>query len=382
MEYYKEGIMKLISFALTTEHVDLLISHGVQDIIVSCAELSRFHQNNLETLLSLTNYIKKKNAKVILEWDVLYPENTLPQALSVFERLPLHDYSAIRVQDPGLVFHVKNNYPWLPIQLILETGNHNLIGLKTWEEYLGKQLEKLILSNELSREHLKSYAAELKTPIEVLIFGRILLFYGPRKLLSPVEKSSSSNDYITAIGTSEESPHSGFPLIENRHGTFMFNVKDLSLMDHLQELDEIGISFGRVDLRFDNSIDQIGDLLSYKGPRPLIKGFYQINKTDVLFSKLKNKKTNRTDKNFIGVVVDVERDKGIAILVKCKNFTHESDSQFKIITPEGKEKILQRFSLRNSSNETIQKAKEGDIVICSFINGVSVKSQVYSLATD
>jgi hypothetical protein len=68
--------MKLISFALTTEQVDLLISHGIQEIIVSCVELSRFHQNNLETLLSLTNYIIKKNAKVILEWDVLYPENT------------------------------------------------------------------------------------------------------------------------------------------------------------------------------------------------------------------------------------------------------------------------------------------------------------------
>jgi putative protease len=369
--------MNLLSYAENLEQVETLIKSGIKEIIVSCKELSRFHQNDLESMLIFTNVIKKNNCVAILEWDVLYPENTLPNAMDIFLKTPLHDFSAIRLQDPGLVHLIKNKYSWMPIHLILETGNHNVIALQTWETYLGTQLERLVLSNELSREHLSTYAKVLKTPIEVLIFGRILLFYSPRKLLSPLEKGHVHRDYISASGISEESPHSGFPLVENRHGTFMFNVKDLSLMDHIDELQELGIKHGRLDLRFDNAMEKLADLKSFKGPRPLVKGFYQINKTDILFSKLKNKKTNRSDENFLGVVVDVERDKGIAILVKARLFKLEESTQLKIITPEGKEKILQRFSLHNSAHENIESAKEGDIVICSFISGVSVKSQVY-----
>jgi putative protease len=235
-----------------------------------------------------------------------------------------------------------------------------------------------VLSNELSKEHLKSYAQLLKTPIEVLVFGRILLFYSPRKLLSPLEKNEViAQQYISASGTSEESPHSGFPLIENMHGTFMFNVKDLSLIENLSELREMGILNHRLDLRFDNSINQIDSLESFNGPRPLIKGFYQINKTDILFSKLKNKKTLRSDLGFLGVIVDVEREKGLAILVKKKDFNKNSDTKLKIITPEGKEKKLERYILKNSLGEIVDQAVEGDLLICTYINGVTVKSQVY-----
>lgn len=369
--------MNFISYAENITQVETLLQYGIFEIIVSCKELSRFHQNDFGTMMNLTNIIKKHNAKAILEWDVLYPENTLPDALRIFEKIPLHDFSAIRIQDPGLVHLIKNRYSWMPVHLILETGNHNLIALQKWEEYLGKQLARLVLSNELSREHLEKYARELNTPIEVLVFGRILLFYTPRKLLSPLEKEKTIKSYLTAFGTSEESPHSGFPIIENAHGTFMFNVKDLSLIDHLEELESLGVGNARLDLRFDNSMDQIRDLKNFKGTRPLIKGFYQINKTDILFSKLKNRKTNRKDFGFLGVVVDVERDKGIAILVKAKTFIFDENTRFKIITPEGKEKVLERFSLRNSQNDLVSNASEGEVIICTYINGVTVKSQIY-----
>lgn len=369
--------MQLISYAETIEQVEKLISHGINEIIISCKELSRFHQNDLDSLLLMNQLIIKNKCRSILEWDVLFPENTLTRAMDIFLKIPLHDFSGIRLQDPGIVYFIKNKYSWLPIQLILETGNHNLIALMKWEEYLGSQLDRLVLSNELSKEHIAHYATSLKTPIEILVFGRILLFYSPRKLLSPLEKEEGVKKYIEAFGTSEESPHSGFPIIENTHGTFMFNVKDLSLIENLDEIKEMGVAHARLDLRFDHSINQLDDLLNYQGPRPLIKGFYQINKTDVLFAKLKNKKTNRKDLNFLGVVVDVERDKGLAVLVKAPSLTLSETSILKIITPEGKEKTLQNFSLKNLLGDKLRSVIEGDVVICTYINGVTVKSQIY-----
>lgn len=362
------------------------------ELVVGHDFLSRYSKTSIDELLTIVNLAVKDNLPLVLEWDALYQEERFQKAKTVMEHLPLHDFKAIRVQDPGAIHFVKTHYPWLKMQVILENGNHNLEGLKKWEEYLGDQCERLILSNELSREMLRDYSKELKTPLEILAFGRLLLFYSPRLLLSPLEKEEMRKPFIEASGSSEESPHTGFPLIENQHGTFMFNVKDLSLLDHLQEIEEMGIRHVRVDLRFDdnfkNYLVPMLDLFSGKTseiapevkklhPRPLIKGFYNINKTDVLFTKLKNKRTQRQDQNYIGEIVDVERDCQLALLVKTEAFNEGVVPSVFMITPEGKEKTVTLQWVKTSSGEDVEKAMKNDLVLIPYINGVTVKTQVY-----
>lgn len=362
------------------------------EIIIGCTDISRYSRTSLEEMISILILARKSGLQVVLEWDALNQEEKFQKSCSVIERLPLHDFKAIRLQDPGAVEYVKSQFPWLKIQLILENGNHNLLGLNKWCEYLGDQCTRLVLSNELSREMLREYAEVLKTPIEVQALGRILLFYSPRKLLSPLEKEQMGKSTIEAFGTSEESPHSGFPLIENSHGTFMFNVKDLYLLDHLDELAEMGIIYTRVDLRFDEIFDQyIGDVLKvFNGSmpeseltlkknnlRPMIKGFYNINKTDVLFTKLKNKRTQRNDQNYIGEIVDVERDVQLALMIKSDIFDRSQIREIKLITPEGKEKIIVLPWVKSSLGKEIETAQKNDLVIIPYTNGVTVKTQVY-----
>jgi putative protease len=364
-----------------------------QEVIVSSAELSRYMNTTLETMLEIVMLAKKHNLEIVLEWDALNQEEKFQASCLIIDRLPMHEFKAIRLQDPGAVEYIKNKYPWLKIQLILENGNHNLIGLTKWCQYLGDQCERLVLSNELSKEKLSEYSKAIKTPIEVLVFGRILLFYSPRLLLSPLEKKElESTRRIEAFGTSEESPHSGFPLIENHHGTFMFNVKDLYLLDHLDELSSMGILHARVDLRFDDSFDKYSEdianlftgkvsesslLIKKSHVRPLIKGFYIINKTDVLFTKLKNSRTQRLDESYIGEIVDVERDQQLALLIKTNGFEKSSLKEIKFITPEGKDKVVTLAWMKSSLGENIEKAQKNDLVLIPYTRGVSVKTQVY-----
>ena len=364
------------------------------ELIFGCSELSRYSKTSFEDLLVLINLAVKNKLTFTLEWDALNQEEKFQKACEIFDRLPLHDVGSVRLQDPGAIEFVKTKYPWLKMQVILENGNHNLVGLSKWSEYLGEQCTRIVLSNELSREMLREYAAVLKTPIEVQGFGRILLFYSPRKLLSPLEKESMLQTYIEASGSSEESPHTGFPLIENSHGTFMFNVKDLYLLDQLDELNSFGIQNIRVDLRFDQSFDHHfsnvislfsgkimeSDLSMKKNPiRPLIKGFYNINKTDVLFTKLKNKRIERKDLNYIGEIVDVERDQQLALLIKTNGLLLQNDqlTEIKMITPEGKEKIVTLAWMKSSLGVELSSAAKNDLVLIPYTNGVTVKTQIY-----
>ncbi len=388
--------MKLMTYIESAAELETFLKYKNAELdyelILGCDALSRYSKTTIDELLTLVNLAVKDNLPVVLEWDALYQEERFQKAKAVIDHLPLHDFKAIRVQDPGAIHYIKTQFPWMKMQVILENGNHNLEGLKKWEEYLGDQCERLVLSNELSKEMLKDYARELKTPIEIQAFGRILLFYSPRLLLSPLEKEQMRKSTIEASGSSEESPHTGFPLIENQHGTFMFNVKDLSLLDHLKEIEEMSIHCLRVDMRFDNCfsnyLNAMIDLFSGKiteispevkklHPRPLIKGFYNINKTDVLFTKLKNKRTQRQDQNYVGEIVDVERDQQLALLIKTEAFKEGVASSVFMITPEGKEKTLSLPWVKMSTGESINSAGKNDLVLIPYINGVTVKTQVY-----
>lgn len=396
--------MKFITYANNTTELeklyDLVVARKILiedlEVIVGIAHLSRYSEGTLVDLENIISLNQKFKLPLILEWDVLQQESLFQKNVEILARLSLHEFKAIRVQDPGALNLVKEKYPWLKIQLIMENGNHNYIGLSRWSNFLGDQLDRLVLSNELSKEHLSRYTHDLKTALEILVFGRILLFYSPRLLLTPLNKENIKAEIksknIEAFGTSEESPHAGFPLIENRHGTFMFNVKDLYLLDHLAEIKSLNIQAVRFDLRFDDSLKHLElcadlfynrvehnevPLIRSTHPRPMIKGFYNINKTDVLFTKLKNKRIQRMDDNYIGEIVDVERDQQMALVIKSKHLSLKVGDEIQFVTPEGKIKVLGLKSLQDTKNQTKATASMNEVVLLPFISGVVAKTQVY-----
>lgn len=391
--------MKFITYAENSEQLEKLsslveenkIASSELEVIVGVSSLSRYSEQNLEGLLEMVSANQKHKLPLILEWDVLQQENLFLKNKEIISRLPLHEFKAIRVQDPGALNFIQENYPWLKVQLILENGNHNYQGLGRWSAFLGEQLDRLVLSNELSREHLSRYAQDLKAGLEVLVFGRILLFYSPRLLLSPLKKEEIQKR-IEAFGTSEESPHTGFPLIENAHGTFMFNVKDLYLLEHLEELRSLNIAAARFDLRFDGSFKHLENFVElYKNRlqasqlsqvksehvRPMIKGFYNINKTDVLFAKLKNARIQRQDNNYIGEILDVERDQQMALVVKSRHLKVALGQEIKLVTPEGKTKTVGIKTMVDTKHSPKESAETNEIVLLPFLNGVVAKTQVY-----
>lgn len=390
---YAENLTQLKELSILVE--TNRIESAELEVIIGNAFLSRYSENTIAGFEEMIVFNQKAKLQLILEWDVLQQETLFQKNIELISKLPLHEFKAVRVQDPGALNFIKEKFPWLKVQLIMENGNHNYAGLSRWSDFLGEQLDRLVLSNELSREHLGKYATELKSDLEVLVFGRILLFYSPRLLLSPVNKESIQAEFeknIEAYGTSEESPHAGFPLIENRHGTYMFNVKDLYLLDHLEELKSLNIAAVRFDLRFDDSFGHLENCIDlFKGrvahteistiksehPRPMIKGFYNINKTDVLFTKLKNKRIQRQDDNYIGEIVDVERDQQMALLIKSGHLNLKAGDELQLVTPEGKTKTLGLRNFTDTTGKSKETAGMNEVVLLPFISGVVAKTQVY-----
>jgi len=380
--------MKLTTFAQTLHDLGLIKDQGLSEVILGHQEFSRFGKLNNDEFLELSKRAREMGLKVIFEWDILMTENTFG-GLANKIKLFLDSFDSLRVQDPGaLEWSFKNTSK--PLQFIAENGNHNIVALKGWIDHVQGRMERIVLSIELPRLTIEEYVKQLKVPCELLGLGRILLFYTPRLLLSPLtEDKFSYHETINAIGESEESPHKGFPIVENRHGTFMFHIKDFCLIEFAQDLSKMGLGFFRLDFRWTemdllkivkglcaNSFEGELEAFKEKYPQDLMRGFYLVNKTDVLFPKLKNHRLQNREGNYIGEVMEAEKGSHLAILVKNPKGLSKTD-KLRIVHPKGEIFEVNIFSLRNLSLEELDFIGPQKMALIQFVGGVWVKSQVF-----
>ncbi|MBK25535.1 MAG: hypothetical protein CME70_16180 [Halobacteriovorax sp.] len=366
------------------------------DFIVEPSMLSRFGKLDLDKTNKLSQKAKALGHKVYLEWDILMVEKDFVQAINFFKKIELDNFDAIRVQDPGAINWCLENTNH-NLHLNLETGNHNFPGIKSWLDKGKNRISRIILSIEWSKSQLSELLPKLECPVEFLGMGRILLFYTPRFLLNiglsnreSTLEMGNTNHWLEAAGQSEESPHKGFPLLENRHGTYMFLPSDHCLLDHLKDLSEVGISNLRIDNRFMS--DELLNLVLEQVKTPseegylkikensesrLIRGFYNTNKSDVLFKKLKNHRIQRRDENYLGQVLDVNKKNYLAIKLKNPKKNLELGDQLSLQTPDGKTKYLTVNWLKDCAGNDKKTASGEDLVFVNHVGGVSVRASVY-----
>ncbi len=377
--------MKFVTYAQTKFELEQATELNIRQVILSCRELSRSIRNTASELEVLINYAFDLGLEIILEWDILVSESEFEAKVKVFGDINIEKVSHLRIQDLGVLEYVLENTD-KKIQYIAETGNANLVGLKYLEEYIAERLDTLILSYQLPKTKLTEFRQQLSCKLEILGLGPILLFYSPRELLSPL--IDIRDEFIEATGESEESPHKGFPIVQNQHGTFMYHLKDLCLLEEFSELEKIGIDYFRVDfnmIKKPHLLRQVMDVtnnkLSIKDfktayPKGLIKGYYNINKSNVLFSKLKNYRLIRKDKDYLGEVVEAIKDK--YIVIKVKSESHLSlGTQIEFVTPEGKNIPFTISQLKSLSLNPIEKINKDQIVLIDYRSGIWNKSQVY-----
>lgn len=374
--------------------LDFYHNRGVRSFLIRIRELSRMGQNSFEEAMVLIAQCHSHDIIPIIEWDIIMEEFKFTETKRFVSRWLRslkfsHKKIIFRVQDIGAMYWLYQNYTDILIQLNLETGHRNLASIKKHVEFFGERVDRIVLSYELSKDKLKLYRQEIKIPLEILFHGRIPLFYSPRKLLTPLNFESRSNEWVEMEGESEESPHKGFPLIENRHGTFMFNVKELSLVDVYEELEGIGIDFLRLELQahseqkqfhwFDQifkTIEQEVNFTQFKKdyPQELIRGFYSVNKSSILFEKLKNQFLTRDDDVYVGDVIEVVKPRHIAIQVKRSEV--KVGAKLYYMTPEGKRVPVVLNGLKNSAGQEIESVQKGSVVFVSYSKGISAKSTV------
>jgi putative protease len=237
------------------------------------------------TLEQLTEGIKfahDREKRIYLTLNII-PHNEdlvgLPEYITKLKEL---DLDAVIISDPGVLKIVKNIIPEMEVHLSTQASTTNYAAVNFWYE---QGVSRIILARELSLEEIKEIIKksppDMKT--ETFIHGAMCISYSGRCLLSNYMVSRDANRGDCAHSCrwryylmEETRPGEYFPIYEDKKGAYIFNSKDLCMIEHIPSLIEAGISVFKIEGRMKSSYYVATVVKAY---RHLIDSYFSQPKT-------------------------------------------------------------------------------------------------------
>ncbi len=275
---------------------------------------------------------------------------------------------AVIVSDPGMFTVIRNTVPDLPIHLSTQASVTNYETVMFWYN-LG--VKRIVLARELSLKEIKEIRDKAPDDLEIEAFvhGAMCISYSGRCLLSNYMTGRDANrgDCAQACRwkynlVEEKRPGEFYPVFEDDRGTYIFNSKDLCMIEYIPELIEAGIKSFKIEGRVKSSYYVATVLRSYrmaideylKDPehykfneewlneikkasyRDFTTGFYFGKPTDK--DQVYSSSSYIRNYEFVGLVLDYNKETGLAT-VEQRNRMHVGD-QVEIFGP-GKDYFIQ-----------------------------------------
>ncbi len=332
---------------------------------------------------------------------------------------------ALIMADPGLIMMVREKWPEVPIHLSVQANAVNFASVKFWQR-MG--LTRVILSRELSMDEIEEIRQECpEMELEVFIHGALCIAYSGRCLLSGYFNSRDPNqgtctnscrwDYkvhdaqpdaagvirlkefdfqaemeksnLSSCGSLPRHPEADkvflieekgrpgdlLPIMEDEHGTYIMNSKDLRAIEHVERLIKIGVDSLKIEGRtksryyvartaqnYRRAIDDamagrpfdwslLGELENLAN-RGYTDGFYQRHHT----AEHQNYVQGHSSSNrslYVGDIVAYDAEKGLADIEARNKF--KVGDRLQIIHPSGNQDVVVE-TMFNKKGEPIQEA--------------------------
>lgn len=272
----------------------------------------------------------------------------LPQYLKELEEIGV---DAILVADPGVFAVARKTVPNMDIHISTQANNTNYHTALFWKN-LGAT--RIVMARELSMKEIKGISENIPKDLEIEAFvhGAMCISYSGRCLLSNYLSGRDANKGACShpcrwqyYVTEKTRPNEYMPIVEDDRGTYIFNSKDLCMIEHIPELIDAGIMSLKIEGRIKTCFyvgtiirayrEAIDDYLkdpdlyeskkeyyvqevakaSYRG---FTTGFYygKPNQEEQIYTTSSYIRTY----DFIGMVIDYDNESGFATIEQRNKF--------------------------------------------------------------
>ncbi|MGB3211927.1 MAG: U32 family peptidase [Desulforhopalus sp.] len=204
------------------------------------------------------------NVKVYVTVNVIAHNRDLCGLEEYLTTLQKIDVDGIIISDPGVLSYARQIVPSLPIHLSTQANVTNHASAAFW---LTQGAGRLNLARELSLQEIKEVREKVSGELEVFVHGALCISYSGRCMLSnymtdrDANQGSCSHPCRFSYRLLEEKrPGEFFPVEEDERGTYIFNSKDLCLLDILPQLVATGVNSLKIEGRM-KSIFYVGGVV-------------------------------------------------------------------------------------------------------------------------
>ena len=160
---------------------------------------------------------------------------------------------ALIISDPGIFSIVKQEGIKTPVSISTQANTTNLAAVNFWAS-LGAH--RVIMAREVRREDLIEIMKHAQCEVETFIHGAICISMSGRCLISSYMTGKDANNgecthpcrWNYAL-MEEKRDGEYFPVYEDERGTYLYNSKDLCLLDRIGELVKMGSASGKIEGR-------------------------------------------------------------------------------------------------------------------------------------
>lgn len=205
-------------------------------------------------------FAHERGVKVYVTANILAHNADLPQVREYFEELKDVRPDALIIADPAIFTIAKEVIPDMEIHISTQANNTNYGTYKFWNRLGAK---RVVSARELSLAEIKEIRANIPDDMEIetFIHGAMCISYSGRCLLSSfmagrdANRGQCTHPCRWKYAVMEESrPGEYMPVYENERGTYIFNSKDLCMIEHIPELIDAGIDSFKIEGRMKTAL--------------------------------------------------------------------------------------------------------------------------------
>lgn len=167
---------------------------------------------------------------------------------------------ALIIADPGIFMKARRICPEIDIHVSTQANNTNY---ETYNFWHGLGAKRVVAARELSLNEIKEITSKIPDDLEMecFIHGAMCISYSGRCLLSNYFTGRDANKgacthpcrWKYAV-VEEKRPGEYLPVYENDRGTYIFNSKDLCMIEHIPELVDAGVDSCKIEGRMKTAL--------------------------------------------------------------------------------------------------------------------------------
>ena len=199
-------------------------------------------------------------AKVHVTVNILAHNYDLEGARQYLEELKEIKPDALIIADPGLFTMAREICPEIEIHVSTQANNTNYMTYLFWHKLGAK---RVVSARELSLREIAEIRQHIPDDLEIesFIHGAMCISYSGRCLLSSYFTGRDANHgacthpcrWKYAV-VEEKRPGEYLPVYENERGTYIFNSKELCMIEHIPEMIRAGINSFKIEGRMKTAL--------------------------------------------------------------------------------------------------------------------------------